>query len=219
MTQPASRKPLNPTLYLMGFDCYPNDREYFEARRATGSATPYWFKEKLVYEDIAARPPMRTVTAGARRSSMDGTREYGKDSKTVKVEVEETTGDDEASEETKTPDTKKINEEKQPAKRPLKSPRKKIITIPLPKRRVAFPWTPRKPQRPHTFPSHRAHTPFPGQQPKNPKYSAGQQEDTYIDTRPPLHFSHDTRPPTNTIPLLSQHPALVKQQRITSRTV
>lgn len=147
MTQPPTRKTPNPTLYLLGFDCYPNDRKYFEARHATGSATPYWFKEKLVYEDIDARPPTRTVVAGTPKSSMDSTQGYDKDSKTIKVEVQETTEDDEASDESIL-NTKKTRKKKYPAKQASKSPVRKIITIPLPKRRIAFPWTPRNHKRP-----------------------------------------------------------------------
>ncbi|KNG51255.1 hypothetical protein DDE82_007451 [Stemphylium lycopersici] len=34
-----------PILYLTGFSCVPSDREYAEARRATGNPMPYWFEE------------------------------------------------------------------------------------------------------------------------------------------------------------------------------
>lgn len=207
MTQPAIRKPPSPTLYLLGFDCYPNDREYFEARRATRNATPYWFKEKLVYEDIAVRPLTRTVVIEAPKSSMGGTREYIKDSETVKVEVRETTRDDEAREEIKLLETQKTKEKEQPAKRPPKSPHKKIITIPLPKRRVVFAWTPRDYQRPHTSTSHRAHTPLHRQRTRNPKHAVDQWQGTgsrpFFVTTPPPHLppSHCRRLPTYTVPL------------------
>ncbi|EMD61312.1 hypothetical protein COCSADRAFT_344099 [Bipolaris sorokiniana ND90Pr] len=224
MTQPATRKPPNPILYLLGFDCYPDDREYFEARHATGSATPYWFKEKLVYEDIATRPPTQTVVSGALKSSMDGTREYGNDSKTVKVEVRETIGDDEAREETKMPNTKKTKEKKHPAKQPSKSPPRKTITIPLPKRHVVFTWAPKQQQRPHASLSRRAHNPLQRQRSRKPKHAVSHQEHT--DTRPLLsttpqpflHFSYDTRLDTYPVPLL-QPPARLEHQGNRSSTV
>lgn len=224
MTQTATSKLPIPTLYLLGFDCYPDDREYFEARRATGSATPYWFKTKLVYEDIAASPFTRTVVAGAPKSSMEGTHEYGKDSKTVKVEERETTGDDEAREETNILHTKKTNEKEQRVKRPPKSPRRKIITIPLPKRRVVFAWAPRKHQRPHASLSHRAPTPFLRRRTRKPKHVVKQQD--YADQRPLLdmtpppflHLNYDTRLDTYPVPL-PQPPARLEHQTNRSSAV
>jgi hypothetical protein len=46
------RSPPAPTIYLSGFHCQPGDRDYDEARKATGSNEPYWFRETTYPGDM-----------------------------------------------------------------------------------------------------------------------------------------------------------------------
>jgi hypothetical protein len=131
------RPPPAPTLYLLGFTCYPSDREYSEAQRATGNTIPYWFKERLVYEDLGAKPHTWKVTTGVPKSDMAGTQVHEENSQTVKVQAEEKKErvDDTLTE---TTNKKKAKANKQGARRaPVPCPKKKI-TIPLPGKRVRF---------------------------------------------------------------------------------
>ncbi|USP74138.1 uncharacterized protein yc1106_01412 [Curvularia clavata] len=72
MPPPAAGRHTEPIVFLMGFSCLPGDREYSEAQRATGSATPYWFQERLVYPELRAKPHTKTTTTPEPKAKMPG---------------------------------------------------------------------------------------------------------------------------------------------------
>jgi hypothetical protein len=63
-TPPLNLSPA-PTIYLSGFFCSPDDREYTQAKKTTGNNSPYWFREIRGYESAAEQEYVQALRAAA----------------------------------------------------------------------------------------------------------------------------------------------------------